>query len=378
MRLFGLGDHFQSAYQSLRQRLRSERLQLAQEQSLAELAAGAMALAITGGALAWMMWKALHGLVSLGDLALFYQAFDQGQRLMRSLLEHVGQIYSNMLFLGDLFEFLALAPQGVEPSRPTPVPIPFKPGICFEHVTCHYSGSQRIALRDFSLTIPAGQIVAIVGPNGTGKSTLLKLLCRLYDPDAGSIRVDGIDVRALPIQKLRHVITVLFQEPVQYNATVAENVLLGDVTTAPSMAAVKAAAQAAGAHEIITQLPHGYDTLLGKWFTGGTELSVGEWQRLALARAFLRQAPILLLDEPTSAMDSWAENDWMARFRGLVNGRTAVIITHRFTTAMRADVIHVMEDGQIVESGCHHDLLACSGRYAQSWTAQMQEVRQAE
>ncbi len=376
IRLFRLGDHFQAAYQTLRRRLRGERLQLAKDQGLAELGAGFTALLVTGGAMAWMVWRALQGLASLGDLALFYQAFNQGQGLMRSLLGSVGRIYSNSLFLGNLFEFLELEPQVVDPSQPSPAPSPLKEGIRFRQVTFRYPGSERAALQDLNLTIPAGQIVAIVGPNGAGKSTLIKLLCRLYDPQAGHIELDGVDLHDLQIEELRRRITVLFQEPVHYNATVAENIGVGDLAATPSAAEIEAAAQAAGADEPIARLPQGYDTMLGKMFAGGTDLSVGEWQRVALARAFLRQAPIVVLDEPTGAMDSWAEANWLRRFRRLASGRTGMIITHRFTTAMYADIIHVMHDGRIVESGNHHELLAQGGRYAQSWTAQMQGANQ--
>ncbi len=374
MRLFGLGEHFQSAYQALRQRLRHERLQLAKHQSCTELGASMTGLLIIGAALAWMVWRAMRGLVSLGDVALFYQALNQSQRLMRSLLENIGQVYANMLFLGNLFEFLALEPQVVDPPQPRRAPIALAEGIRFHQVTFRYPGSKRVALRDFNLTVPAGQIAAILGPNGAGKSTLIKLICRLYDPDLGHIELDGIDLRHLRIESLRRLITVLFQEPVHYNVTAAENIMLGDLAATPSADAIEAAARTAGADTPIAHLPQGYDTLLGKWFTGGAELSVGEWQRLALARAFLRQAPIMLLDEPTSAMDPWAEADWMARFRRLAAGRTSVIITHRVTTAVRADRIHVMHQGHIVESGCHDELLAQGGRYAQAWATRPQRL----
>jgi ATP-binding cassette subfamily B protein len=164
---------------------------------------------------------------------------------------------------------------------------------------------------------------------------------------------------------------VLFQEPVPYQNSVSRNIAFGDLAVDPDLASIKAAATAAGAGSIIARLPEGYDTRLGKWFEGGTDLSVGEWQRIALSRAFLRQAPILILDEPTSAMDPWAELDWLDRFGDLARGKTSIIITHRFTTAMHAEIIHVMESGRIVESGSHLELLALNGRYAQSWKAQM-------
>jgi ATP-binding cassette subfamily B protein len=203
---------------------------------------------------------------------------------------------------------------------------------------------------------------------------LLKLLCRFYDPDNGRIEIDGRDLREIPVENLRRLITVLFQQPSRYNATVRENVLYGDPTLRASDAEVDEAIRAAGAEEIVARLPQQEQTLLGRWFAGGTELSVGEWQRIALARAFLRRAPIIILDEPTSALDPWAEADWLERFRELAAGRTSIIITHRFTTAMHADVIHVMDQGRVVESGSHQRLLTQSGLYAESWSRQMMSV----
>ena len=372
LRLFGLAKHFQSAYQSLRRKLRRERLQLTRRQSLAELGASIIALLITGPALAWMVWKAMKGLVTLGDLALIYAAFNQGQRLMRTLLESVGQLYANSLFLGNLFEFLALEPIVVEASSgQAATPGELHQEIRFHNVFFSYPQSDRHALDDFSLTIPAGQIVALVGPNGAGKSTLVKLLCRFYDPTRGRIEIDGTNITQISTPHLRRLITVLFQQPVHYNATVRENIEYGDLEHKPHLSEIEAAARAAGAEEMIARLPEGYASILGKWFTGGTELSVGEWQRVALARAFLRQAPIIVLDEPTSALDPWAEADWLLRFRQLAIGRTAIIITHRFTTAMHADIIHVMEHGHIIEAGSHYELLDRDGLYADSWKRQM-------
>jgi ATP-binding cassette subfamily B protein len=371
LRLFDLGTSFQLAYQTLRRRLRTEHLQLLKAQSLARLTAGLATLLIAGAAMAWMIWRAVQGLVSLGDLALFYQAFHHGQNLMRTLLGNVGQIYANSLFLGNLFEFLDLQPHVLNRLQPISAPSVITEGIRFERITFRYPGSERIALQDFNLTIPAGQVAAIVGANGAGKSTLVKLLCRFYDPEAGQITLDGIDLREMSLDELRRLITVLFQWPVPYHASAGQNIALGDVQSARSAAEIEAAARGAGAHEVIARLPQGYETLLGKWFVDGTELSEGEWQRLALARAFLRRAQIIVLDEPTSFMDSWAEAEWLERFHALVQGRTALLITHRFTTAMRADVIHVMRHGQIVESGSHDALLTQGGLYAQSWAAHM-------
>lgn len=368
-RLFGTGQHFRQAFQEVRRTIREGSLALKRREALAGLYASGFALVITAATLAWVVWRTLHGELKLGDLVLFYQAFDQGQLMLRTLLGNTHQIFSNLLYLGKLYEFLELEPRVVSPAQPTRLP-PLHEGIAFEQVSFHYPGSSRPTLQDFSLRLPAGKVVAILGPNGSGKSTVLKLLCRLYDPDAGRITLDGVDLRRLDLAELRRSISPLFQVPMHYHATVAENIALGDVLGASSRSQIELAAQAAGAHEVITRLPGGYDCVLGKALEGGTDLSVGEWQRISLARAFLRPAPILLLDEPTSAMDSWAEVDWMDRLRRLAQGRTAVVITHRLSMAMRADEIFVLDRGRVIESGTHRELLATGRRYATAWAAQ--------
>ncbi len=372
MRLFGLSRYYRPAFQKLRRRFLNERLAQMRKLAFAKSIAGVAGLVVSGLTMLWMAWRTLHGHATLGDLALFYQAFSRGQSLMRQLLGSVGQIISNSLYLGNLFAYMDLKPEIVAPPNPAQVPAVLKKGIEFRNVTFSYPGSDRPALRDFSLSISAGKIVAIVGINGAGKSTILKLLCRFYDPQAGSIELDGIDIRNLVPKELWELVTVLFQFPVQYHATARQNIAMGDLSVDLGVADVEAAAKSAGAHETIMRLPQGYESVLGKWFLNGAELSGGQWQRVALARAYVRRSQIILLDEPTSSMDSWAEADWFNRFRTLAQDRTGIIITHRFTIAMRADIIHVMHDGQIVESGTHAQLLAKGGFYARSWMMQMQ------
>ena len=371
LRLFDLGPRIRSAYRTLRDTLRRRRLDLERRQGVALLAAGAFGLAVTGAATAWIVWRAIQGAYTLGDLALFYQAFSQGQRLLRSLLEQAGGMYGNVLFLGDLFEFLELEPTVTDPEDPLPMPRPLRNAIRIENVTFAYPGSETAALDRFDLDIPAGGVTALVGPNGAGKSTLLKLLCRLYDPQEGRVLLDDTDLRQLALSDLRGATSAMFQRPLRHSDTAAENIRLA--RSAAGDGEIRVAGRAADFDEVARRLPDGYDTLLGKWFVGGTDLSGGEWQRLALARAFLRDAEILLLDEPTSAMDSWAEAEWMDRFRELAVGRTTLLITHRFTTARRADTIHVIDEGRVVESGSHEELLARGGRYAESWQRQQQE-----
>ena len=372
VRLFDLGGHFSSLFQSIRARLRGERLAIARTEAAAEMLAGGTALVVLGAALAWMVIRTLRGAATLGGLAMFFQAFSQGQKLMRSLLETLGEAVSNTLFMENLFEFLEIEPEVISPRVASTPPRDQALAINFRELTFRYPSAEEPILEGFNLEIPAGQVAALLGVNGAGKSTLFKLLCRLYDPSEGAVEIGGHDIRSLELAELRRLVTVLFQDPVRYSETVRRNIELGQVGPERDADEILRSIDAAGAQSLVDRLPNGIDTLLGSWFSGGTELSGGEWQRISLARAVLRDARILLLDEPTSAMDSWAETDWVNRFRDLARGRTAVIISHRLTTAMKADIIHVMDHGKIIESGSHRELLDQGGRYAEAWQAQME------
>jgi ATP-binding cassette subfamily B protein len=373
VRLYGLGDGFRAAYQAVRAKLRGEHLSHLRRQALAHFGAGVSALVVTGGVMAWLVGRALTGTATLGDLGLFYQAFSRGQGLMKTLLGSAGKIYTNALFLDHLFRFLEIEPSIAAPTSPHPVPEKLTQGIRFENVTFRYPGAETPALLNFNVFIPAGRTVALVGPNGVGKSTLIKLLCRFYDPESGRVTIDGVDLRAFDPAELRRRISILFQTPVHYQATAADNIAYGDVETPTDPRRLRRAAREGLADSFLDPLPDGYDTHLGKWFGNGTDLSGGQWQRVCLARAFYRDAPIIVLDEPTSAMDSWAESEWLKRFGTLARGRTGLVVTHRFTTAMHADVIYVMQGNAVVESGSHEDLITAGGPYAQSWQAQMEE-----
>lgn len=373
LKIFNLDSHFKQSYSKLRTLLREESLGLFRKGLLRKSAGSLFGLAILAMMLGWMAWSAFTGLLDLGEIVMFWQATNQGRSLMRSFLLGFDVLYTDLLFLEDLFAFLELEPQVVDPVDPEFVKPGLNQGIELKDVFFHYPGSETNALSNFSLSIPKGNIVAIVGENGAGKSTLIKLLCRFYDPQQGLITWDGVDLRKMTQADLRRRITVLFQRPVTYYETAADNIRFGDLSNQPTQSQIVEAVRAGGAQDIIHKLPDGYNTVLGKRF-GTAELSIGEWQRIALARAFVRKSDLIILDEPTSAMDSWAEIAWMRNFRNLADQRSALIITHRFTTAMQADIIHVMVKGRIVESGTHAELVAMNGLYAESWRQQMQEA----
>ena len=376
MRLFNLGSFHRKAFEALRESLKEGKLRLVWQGAGIELGGGLLAWAGSFVGLGWMLHQTLSGRVKLGDLLLCFQAFQQCQSLLRSLLTGAGKVYKSLLFVENLEDFLKIEP-GSSPAQNGQHVLPVKNSIRFEQVSFTYPGGYHRALNGFNLEIPSGKIAALVGHNGAGKSTLVKLLCRFYDPDEGRILVDGVDLRAFDQEALRSGIAVLFQEPVHYHTSVRENIAFGDVAKLSDQPRVWEAARNAGALEPIVRLDAGFETVLGKWF-GHTELSGGEWQRIALARAFFRQASLIILDEPTSAMDSWAEQDWLNRFRALAEGKTALMITHRFTTAMHADIIHVLDMGRVVESGTHAELVALGQKYAASWAAQMREIDEGE
>lgn len=370
LRLFGWGEHFLAIYQALRRGLRSGRLRLARQQAAVEIAARLSTVSLTGSVALWMVYRAIVGELKVSDLVLFYQAFQQGLRVFQGLLTSIGQVYYNLLFLRDLFEFLDLPCRTFDPPIPQPAPSTLAHSLRFRDVFFRYPGSSRFALNGLSLDIPAGQLVALVGANGSGKSTLVKLLCRLYDPQHGAVEWDGCDLRELRQADLRRLLAVLLPPSHRHQGTVRENILLGDLESPGDATRLEAAVRAAEADSIIEEQAGGLDQILGTWFRGGTDLSTGQWQRLGLARTYYRDAPLLVLDEPTNAMDPWAESEWFSRLRTFVAGRTALVITHRLTTARYADAIHVLEHGRLAESGTHEQLVQRGERYAAAWNSQ--------
>lgn len=374
VRLFDLGEYFQTRFRQLRQDLRRQKLNLAQRRTQVEVLTQILATGVIFSALAAIAYQTLAGILTLGSLVMYYQAFQRGQAILRDTARGVASLYEHSLFLVNFSAFLELKPQTRDPVTPKPLSGRLHQGICLENVSFRYRHSQRWALRDVSFTIQAGETVALVGENGAGKTTLVKLLCRLYDPTAGRITWDGVDLREFAIAAVRNQITVVFQDYTRYHLTAGENIALGH-STSIGLEDIATAAQAVGLDEAIAKLPLQYNTLLSNQFAGGEELSMGEWQKIAIARCFLRSASILILDEPTSALDPQAEADIIQQFRQLRRDCTTILIGHRLSTVKLADRIFVLENGTITESGTHSQLIQHQGTYARLFETQAQSYR---
>lgn len=375
IRLFELGPLFIKRYHNLRKELRTERLSITARRSAADLMAQTIGVVAIFGGFVFIVQRAFQGSITLGDLVMYFGALQQGQSFLSSLLNGFAGLYEDNLFLTTLYEFLDLKPAVKESLNPVPVPNKMKDGISFEHVGFCYPDQGTRVLEDINLHISSGQVIALVGENGSGKTTLIKLLCRLYDPTDGRIALDGIDLRDLRISDLRKEISVVFQDYTHYNLTARENIWFGSVDTAVDTEDILQAAECSGADRVIGRLDKGYETILGKWFEDGTELSIGEWQKVALARAFLRDSQLIVLDEPTSSLDPKAEDEIFKKFRKLAAGRTAVIISHRLSTVRAADCIYFLKGGRIVENGSHDTLMSLDGEYAQLFKIQSQHYQ---
>jgi ATP-binding cassette subfamily B protein len=321
-------------------------------------------------AYAFIAWRTLRGDFTVGDLTFLSGSFRRLRNLLEGLLIGFSQVAGQALYLDDLFSFFEIRPEIVSPPDPRPMPVPLREGFRFEDVGFRYPGAERWAVRHLTFTLHAGEVLALVGENGAGKTTLVKLLARLYDPDEGRILLDGHDLREYDLQALRANIGVIFQDFVRYHLTAAENIAVGRIEARHDRPRIEAAASASLAHEVISRLPAGYDQVIGKRFRGGVDLSGGEWQKVAIARAYMRDAQLLILDEPTAALDARSEFEVFQRFKELSEGRTAVLISHRFSSVRMADRILVLADGHIEASGTHHELLAAGGRYAELFELQ--------
>ena len=375
IRLFDLGPRLRQWFQDARSVLRRERIALERRWALAGLAAQIVGVAGVFGVYSFVAFRTFQGLLTVGDLVMFFQAVQRASGFLEGLGGSVSSLYESNLFLTTLHEFLGIQSRVPESAHPKRFPQPIEQGIIFDHVSFQYQHEERVAIRDLTCTIKPGEHVAFVGANGSGKTTLVKLLCRLYDPSGGRITIDGADLRDYPIAEVRGAVSGIFQDFVKFQLSAKDNIALGVKSPDVDLPAVTQAAKQAGVHEAIERLPKGYESLLGKLFDGGHELSIGEWQKVALARAILRDSQILILDEPTSAMDAKAEAELFERFHELAQGRIAILISHRLSTVKMADRIFVVDRGQIVEQGTHDDLMRQQGLYATLFLTQAQHYQ---
>ena len=321
-------------------------------------------------AYAYIAWRTLTGEFSVGDLTFLAGSFRRLRTLLESLLSGFSSVAGQALYLDDLFTFFEVRPEIHSPADPLPFPRPIRDGFVFEDVGFIYPGAERWAVRHLSFTLKAGEVVALVGENGAGKTTLVKLLTRLYDPDEGRILLDGRDLRDYGLDELRGSMGVIFQDFVRYNLPAGDNIAVGRIAARDDHERIARAANRSQADEVIARLAGGYDQMIGKRFKNGVELSGGEWQKIAIARAYMREAEVLILDEPTAALDARAEYEVFRRFKELSAGKTAVLISHRFSSVRMADRILVLADGKVEAQGTHEELVAQQGRYAELFELQ--------
>jgi len=370
VKAYGLGDHILKRYKALAERFYLEDKVFTIRRTLWAFFLSLFAIAAFYGCYIILTRQAATGVITVGLLTFYVLAFRQGQHSFQSCLQAIGKMYEHNLFMSNLFDFLNTEPEqsSVKPHRPKILP---KPGILLNQVSFQYPNSHHWVFKDIDLHIPPGQILGLVGHNGAGKTTLIKLLCRLYDPTEGEIYLDGKDLRDWDTDELRLRFGIVFQDYNRYQFSIRENIELGNISDEIPESELMTAVQSGGTTDFLSELPHGLETQLGKWFSDGVELSGGQWQRVALSRAFLRQrADILILDEPTSNFDSIAEKNLFDRFLNVSKGKTAILISHRFPTVRLADRILVLNQGRIAEDGTHDLLVQNQGLYSEMFEAQ--------
>jgi ATP-binding cassette subfamily B protein len=374
IRVNNVGPHIKARYEQNREQQNSEQRRLSIMGILLDLGIQASSILSVISVYSYVIYLTIQGQITIGQMVMYYQLFQRGQSLVQSITSSLTGFYENSLYATTVFEFMDLPPKLPRPEANTPIPFPdpIREGISFEDVTFRYPSSSSDVFTHLTLKICPGEVIALVGTNGAGKTTLVKLLCRLYDPTDGRITVDGIDLREFDIVQLRRHIGIIFQDYLGYFLSARDNIWFGDVSRPSRDGGVEEAAAIAEVDEKLKTLKHGFDTNLGRWLEDGAQLSGGEWQKVALSRMFFRDAPIIILDEPTSAIDAQAEFQLFTKFRKVVRGKIALLISHRMSTVQMADCIYILENGSVLESGSHDTLMAANGTYARLFKLQAQ------
>lgn len=375
IRLLGLGPLFRKRFSRMRKELRDGRLAIGARRVRRDMLAQGCATVALYGTLAAMAFYAVQGSMTLGVVVMYFQGYQRAQTALQNVLQGLAWLYEDNLFLKHFYTFLDLPVSVEQEAGQSQVPEPEALGLVCRDLVFTYPSRNEPSLNRLNLEIRPGEIVALVGENGAGKTTLAKLICRLYDPELGQVTWEGKDLRTFMPRSWRRQVSVVCQDFAQFDLSISENIWLGDILKDPEGEGLLAAAQTAGAEHVIRQFPHGIDTQLGVHYQAGQELSMGEWQRLALARAWFRNAPLLIFDEPSSSLDPLAEAEMISSFRSVIGQRSALIISHRLSSVRLADRIYVMEEGRMVENGTHDELLMRDKAYAKFFRAQAEYYR---
>jgi ATP-binding cassette subfamily B protein len=375
VRLFGIGTLFADRFRNLQTQLREGRLDISAQRVRRDMLAQGAAVVALYGTLAGMAFYSVQGGMTLGVIVMYFQGYQRALTALQNILQGLAWLYEDNLFLKHLYAFLDLPSEVEQSAGESMVPEATELGLVCQNLHFTYPSRKQPVLRGIDFELHPGEIVALVGVNGAGKTTLAKLICRLYDPEEGTVSWEGKDLKQFTAQAWRRQVSVVCQDFARFDLSIAENIWLGDIERASGDDELLAAARIAGSEVVVQQFPDGLQTALGTQYEKGQELSVGEWQRIALSRAYFRQARLLILDEPSSALDPLAEAEMIRSFREVIGKRSALIISHRLSTVQLADRIYVLDDGQVVEQGTHQELLQRDGHYTKLYSSQAAHYR---